>query len=157
MSDGKSRSRLIWIVGIACALAGFATGAIAAGKKESTILPYAEAKFAPLDPSNPAGPQVAALWGDPTKGAAGVLLKLKKGPAPLHSHTASYHAVVIQGQHKHWDKGQEEKDAKPLNVGSYFAQPGKQPHGDACLTDECLLFVSFSGKIDFKLAEEAKK
>lgn len=157
MSDVRGRKqRAIWIVGVVCAVAGFATGAIAGGKKASTIVPIAEAKFQPMDPATPAGPAVAALNGDPMKGKSSILLKLKKGASPLHIHTADYHAVLISGQHKHWDKGQDEKSAKTLGPGSYWFQPGKQAHGDACLTDECLLFVTFSGKVDMKLADAAK-
>ena len=155
MSEVRGRKSAIWIVGIVCAVAGFATGAIAGGKKASTIVPIAEAKFQAMDPAQPAGPSVAALNGDPMKSKSMVLLKLKKGSAPLHTHTADYHAVLISGQTKHWDKGQDEKSAKALGPGSYWFQPGKAPHGDACLTDECVIFVSFSGKMDMKLADAA--
>ena len=151
MSAAKARKRAIWIVGVVCAVAAFATIATAGGKKASTMAPIAEARFQPMDPAQPAGPAVAALEGDPSKGKSSILLKLKKGAAPLHTHTADYHAVLISGQHKHRDKGQDEKSAKALGPGSYWFQPGKQPHGDACLTDECILYVTFSGKMDMKL------
>jgi len=158
VSEAKNRKqRLVWIVGIACALGGFATGAIAAGKKQQLVVPFSEAKWGPMDPANAAGPQVAVLWGDPKKGSSAVLLKLKKGPAPLHTHSADYQAALIQGSTKHWDKGQEEKDAVALTPGSFWFQPGKQPHGDSCLSDECVIFVSWAGKMDFKVAEQPKK
>ncbi|HKE15755.1 MAG TPA: cupin domain-containing protein [Kofleriaceae bacterium] len=156
MSEVRGRKRTIWIVGVVCAVAGLATGAMAGGQKASVIVPIADAKFMPMDPAMPAGPAVAALDGDPTKGKSSVLLKLKKGSAPLHIHSADYHAVLVSGQTKHWDKGQDEKSAKTLGPGSYWFQPGKQPHGDACLTDECIIYVTWAGKMDMKLADAPK-
>jgi hypothetical protein len=158
MSDRNARKhRTVWVVGIACALGGFATGAIAAAKKPSTIVSAQDAKWVPMDPNMPAGPQIAVLSGDPKKGKSEILLKLKKGSAPLHVHSADYRAVLVQGSTKHWDEGQTEAEAKALNPGSYWAQPGKAVHGDACLTDECIIYVTWAGKLDFKLAEEPKK
>lgn len=151
------KGNLLWIAAVTCIAGGLTTAAFAGGSKQSTIVSYQDAKFAPFDPSNPAGPQVAVLSGNPAKGASVVLLKLKKGAAPLHTHSSEYQATLIQGTTKHWDKGQESKDAKPLSPGSYWKQPGKQVHGDECLTDECLIVVVWAGKMDFKVADAPKK
>jgi quercetin dioxygenase-like cupin family protein len=148
--------RALWTAIIAVAVGGLSTAAFAGGKK-GIIAPIQDAKFAPADPANPNGPHVAVLTGDPAKGKSTVLLKLKKGSAPLHVHSSDYHATLIQGTTKHWEEGQEEKDAKTLGPGSYWFQPGKAVHGDACLTDECIIFISWAGKMDFKPAPAPKK
>lgn len=145
------------IVGTVCALAGFAAGAFAVNKKQMIVTPFQDAKFVPVDPARPDGPQIAVLSGDPDKGASAMLLKLKKGQGRLHTHTSDYHLVVLQGTTKHWAGGEEEADAKSLGPGSYWFQPGNQVHGDTCLTDECLMFVKWEGKRDGKLAEASKK
>jgi hypothetical protein len=44
-----------------------------------------------------------------------------------------------------------------LGPGSYWFQPGKGVHGDACLTDECIIYISWGGKMDFKPAPAAAK
>jgi len=65
--------------------------------------------------------------------------------------------VVIEGIATHWTAGERKADVKPLRPGSYWYQPGNQTHGDSCLSDECLLFVSWEGKMDAKLAEAPAK
>jgi hypothetical protein len=47
---------------------------------------------------------------------------------------------------KHWGVGQIKADAKPLSPGSYWFQPGKVLHGDACFDEECLVHIVWSGK-----------
>jgi quercetin dioxygenase-like cupin family protein len=116
----------------------------------------ADAKYGPLDPNNPKGPEIAVLHGDPQKGGA-FLLKLPPGmKAPVHTHTADYHAVVLSGAPKHWLPGGDKK-AKPLDAGSYWFQPGNQPHGDECTgKDPCVLFLVMTGAFDFAPAPTAK-
>jgi quercetin dioxygenase-like cupin family protein len=126
-------------------------------KKKMVVTPYQDARFAPIDPKQPDGPQIAVLWGDPAKGPSAMLLKLKKGGGRLHFHTSDYHLTLLQGTMKHWAEGESEADAKPLGPGSYWFQPGAQAHGDSCLTDECLMFVKWEGKRDGMLAETLKK
>ncbi len=112
--------------------------------------------WTPLDPKNPAGPTLAVVTGDPQKGG-GFFLKLPPGTNPgLHTHTADYHAVVISGAPRHWLPG-EDKKAKPLGVGSYWFQPGNQPHGDECTgTEPCLLYLVMTGAFDFTPTPKAK-
>ncbi len=114
-------------------------------------------KWMPLDPSGKPGPEIAVVSGDPQKGESGIFLKLPPGTNPgLHTHTADYHAVVISGAPKHWLPG-EEKKAKPLGVGSYWFQPGNQPHGDECTgTQACVLYLVLSGAFDFTPTPKAK-
>jgi quercetin dioxygenase-like cupin family protein len=113
--------------------------------------------FSPAIPNLPDGPQLAVLWGDPSTGPSAMLLTLKRGALPLHTHTSDYHLVVLRGKMKHWGVGQTEADAKPLGPGSYWFQPGNIVHGDACLDEECLVHIVWSGKRDGKLASVDKR
>lgn len=109
--------------------------------------PLADARWFAGDPTRPDGTQIAVLSGDPTKGAAAVYIKFK-GRAPLHSHTSSYHGIVVQGSLKRWAKGQSEESAKLLGPGSYYFQPARRVHADLCLASECIIFLLWSGRMD---------
>jgi quercetin dioxygenase-like cupin family protein len=137
----------VLVGGTLCAVAGFAAGVVAE-TKQMVVVPFQDAKFVPTDAKRPDGSQLAVLWGNPTTGPSATLLKLKKGGGGLHVHTSDYHLVLLQGTMKHWPEGIQETDAKPLGPGSYWFQPGNQAHGDACLTDECLMFVEWADKRD---------
>ena len=109
-------------------------------------------KFTPLDPKNPAGPSVAVVSGSlQGKGPITLFLKLSKGPAPLHTHTAGYFGIVVRGQAKHWPAGGE-ATAATLGPGSHWYQPGKAAHGDECVANECLLLIQMEGPYDFAVA-----
>ncbi len=120
------------------------------------ITGVAAVTWAPLDPSNAAGPQLAVLHGDPKSGGA-FFLKLPAGmKSGLHTHTADYHAVVVSGAPKHFLAGGDAK-AKPLAAGSYWFQPGGQPHGDECSgKDDCVLYLVMTGGFDFTPTPKAK-
>lgn len=138
------------------AVAGCASTSSPPTIESMSIVPFEAAKFVPVSARLPDGPQLAVLWGDPAQGPSAMLMKIKKGPGPLHTHTSDYHLVILQGVMKHWGAGETEDQAKPLGPGSYWFQPGKQVHGDSCLTDECLFHVVWSGKRDGQLAVIAK-
>jgi len=146
------------IIVIASGVAGsIVAGVLAHSTKQMIVVPFDAAKFAPLDAAHPTGNQFAMLWGDPGKGPSAMLVKFKKGVSSLHYHSTDYHLAVIQGTMKHWTEGEREEDAKPLEPGSYWFQPGKLSHADACLTDECLAFVYWLDKRDYIPAETPKK
>ncbi len=148
------RSPRFQVVGLAaaCLLAGFALGA--AATSPMVVTPFENAKFVPMDPQRPNGAQVAVLWGDPTTGPSAALLKYPKSDSGrMHIHTADYHLVVLQGKAKHWAKGEQEASAPTLGPGSYWFQPGSQPHADTCLSDECLMFIKWAGREDAMAAE----
>ena len=131
------------------------------GKGKDIVMTLVEdAQFNPMDPKNPdAAPHVANANGDIWKGHAWFWMKIKKGESPMHKHSGDYHAVLIKGQSKHWGEGQTVADAKVVNPGGYWFQPGGQFHGDACLADECLVMIHSDKKFDFTAAPatEAKK
>ncbi len=102
-----------------------------------------------LDPENDKGPEIAVVHGNPMEGASAFFLKVPaKGKAGVHTHTASYRALVVSGSPKHWLPG--ERRVKPLSSGSFWLQPGDQAHGDSCDGPEpCVFFIISEGKWDF--------
>lgn len=115
------------------------------------VVPFGEARFVPVRPELPNSPEIAVLSGDPTTGPSAMLMRLRSGPIPMHTHTNDYHLVVLQGTMKHWGPEETEATAEPLEPGSYWFQPGKQPHAELCLTDTCLLHIVWEGKQDAQL------
>ena len=122
----------------------------AQNKPPAQYVTSAEAvKFMPLDPKNPGGPNISVVSGDlQGKGPITLFLRLPKGPAPLHTHSAGYYGVVVRGQAKHWPAGGE-ANAATLGPGSHWYQPGKAAHGDECVANECLLLIQMEGPYDF--------
>lgn len=136
-------------------LAAFAIGVFGGvtyakqAKPEYVLVGAGAAKFAPLDPKNPGGLQVAVLSGDIKVGPVAFLLKLPKGPAPIHWHSSDYYAWTVEGKGKHWLPGKE-AEAKENGPGTFWFQPGGAtgPHGDECLTDSCTIYIMMPGKFD---------
>ncbi|MEQ1878955.1 MAG: hypothetical protein ABL958_20110 [Bdellovibrionia bacterium] len=129
------------------------------GKQAAVEMLIEDAKFSPMDPKNPNAPEIANANGDLWKGHAWFYMKMKKGESPIHMHSGDYHAVLLKGQSKHWAaEGKTVADAKVMNPGSYWFQPGGQFHGDACLDEAgCMVMIHTDKKFDFAVAPEAKK
>ena len=123
---------------------------VSAQTKPTQFVHSADAvKYTPLDPKNPGGFAMSVVSGDPAgKGPLTILLRMPKGPGPMHTHTANYYGVLISGQAKHWPAGAEAK-AQTLAPGSTWYQPGKAPHGDECLSNQCVLLMQLDGPFDF--------
>jgi quercetin dioxygenase-like cupin family protein len=110
-----------------------------------------------MDPEQPDGMQLAVVHGNPMEGPSAFFLKIPAGAnAGTHSHTTGYHAVVVSGPVTHWLPG--DKDKSKLEPGSYWYQPGGQPHGDKCDGDaECVVFLVTEGKLDFTPNPDVKE
>jgi quercetin dioxygenase-like cupin family protein len=120
-----------------------------------TLVAPSSLQYQPLMPGQP-GPEVAFVHGDMKSGGAFFLRVPPGGKPGIHTHTSDYHAMVVSGAPKHWLVGGDAK-AKPLAPGSYWFQPGGQPHGDECTgKDPCVLFVVMPGAFDFTPAPKAK-
>jgi hypothetical protein len=152
--------RIGWKTSVTAVVA-FALGAVGGitvaktAKPEYTLVPAGTAKFAPADPKMAAGPQIAVLSGDPKTGPVAFLLKLPKGPAPLHWHSSDYYALTVDGNTKHWLPGKD-AEAKSNPPGTFWFQPGGSAataHGDECLSDSCTAFIFMPGKFDFTVAD----
>ena len=121
----------------------------AQNKTADHVVAVEAVKFTPLDPKDPNGAAVSVVTGDLAgKGPITLFLRLAKGKAPIHTHSATYHAVLVKGQTKHWPVGGE-ATAKLLNPGSHWSQTGKVAHGDECLATTCVLYLQFDGPYDF--------
>jgi quercetin dioxygenase-like cupin family protein len=130
-------------------LAGALSGLAVAGSSSQMIVTPVEAlKYVVEYPDQPSGPGIAVVTGDPAKTPVSMLIRMKKSVLPMHSHTADYQAVVIKGTMKHWAKGEDAAKAPRLRPGSWWSQPGKQVHTDACLDEECVVYVHNTGVLD---------
>ena len=106
------------------------------------------------DDADHPGVQLAAVQGDPAKGAAKFFVKLPSGfDVPLHHHTADHWAVVVSGTMV-FNDGQDHM----MPVGSYFAFTGKKQHTTKC-TDPagCTIFIDSHGKWDVVVEKTAAK
>jgi hypothetical protein len=134
---------------------GLSFTAKAAPAKEGKVVLAADIKWQDLDPKKPGGPQMTILSGDPKKGPVELLLKVPGGgDSGLHSHSADYWGVVVQGTHTHYKD--TVADGKAMSPGSYWFQPGKQNHGDTCAAGtDCILLLNVLGKFDLIPAKGA--
>jgi quercetin dioxygenase-like cupin family protein len=109
-----------------------------------TLTPAADMKW--TDVEGFPGVRVAALRGDPAKGANHVMLKLPAGfAAPLHHHSADHYVTVVTGT---LVLNVDGKDTK-LPAGSYFAFTGKKQHLTRCEAGgDCTLFIDNRAKWD---------
>jgi quercetin dioxygenase-like cupin family protein len=123
---------------VAVMLVAYASYAVGVAQGKAVNVPVSAMKWEPFAPGSPV--QVAALWGDRTKGDYAMLLKMPAGSeAGRHSHTGDYHALAVQGTWVHTNDGGKPMDLAP---GSYVLQPGKQVHNDSCKgATECIIFV----------------
>lgn len=113
--------------------------------------PIEAARFVPINPADPNSTQIAVLSGDPATGPSDMLMRFVRGQGVPHVHSSDYRLVVVQGTMTHTQAGEEAK-ATPMGPGSYWFQPGEQPHVDSCLSDQCTMFISWSGKRDSRRA-----
>ena len=76
-------------------------------------------------------------------------------PGAMHSHSAGYHAIVIEGASKHWTENNDADSAPLQTPGDYWFQAGGQVHQDSFPSDEITtVFLRFEGPVDFFLAEK---
>jgi len=139
----------LWLmIAAGCSVAGFAAGVLASDSARMVLVAREEARFAPVDPSRPDGAQMAVLWGDPATGPSSMLMTFAKGGGVMHVHSSDYHLVLLEGSMHHSVPGEDPVKRKALGPGSFWYQPGEQPHADSCLTDECTMFIQWAGKRD---------
>ena len=136
MTNSKRISRL-------CLLAlTVMAGTVVADQKVSNH--YFPADKLPWYRESPAMPvDLAPLWGTRAEGEAGTLLRTPAGfESGLHSHTADYWAVVVQGTWKHWVPTTGEGVGLLLEPGAHWTQIHTQLHQDACVSKvPCVIFL----------------
>lgn len=140
---------------VACLGLALATAAGAAdAAKGGTLLTADSLKW--VASKEAPGVQTAVTWGDPAKGPHGAFHKFTPGfSAPLHTHSANTHAVVLAGTMS--EAGEDGKETK-LPAGSFFAQPNTWKHTTKCLPGaECLIYAEVDAAWDLKPVEAATK
>ena len=112
-----------------------------------------------VDPTNPNGPQMATLWGDPTSGAYGALLRVPAGfESPMHRHSHDERVVVIRGTSVHWTEGETREMAPLMTTGDYMLMPAGINHISAAAPGEdCIEFITQDGPFDFILELASEK
>lgn len=146
------------VLALAAVAASFSFVAHAGSKEhsESKAISFDQLKWVDM-PGTPI--KTATLWGDPSKGEYGRLMKLPGGfESGMHSHSQNYHGVLISGTWIHYE---DEKNATELAPGSYVMQAGKKDHNDKCKAGaDCILLLTQKSKHDYfpaKVAPAAKK
>jgi len=67
--------------------------------------------------------------------------------SPLHTHTSDEWGVIVAGVFANGKPGNPDI---LLPAGSYFFQKADEPHISKCVSEnECIIFLSQSGKYDF--------
>ena len=118
--------------------------ALGKGGGHATLTPASEMKW--NDVEGFPGVKIAALQGDPAKGAHHSMQKLPAGlNAPLHHHSPDHYVTVLTGTLVLTVDGKETR----LPPGSYFHFTGKKPHLTRCEAGaDCMLFADVRGKWD---------
>ena len=99
------------------------------------------------------GTYLAALWGDPKKGAYGTLEKWAAGTeVKLHTHSHDVKGVIVSGTLTLTLDGKTTE----LGPGSYLFMPGWHPHSTKCSPGaDCIFFAEQPGMADTKPLEAA--
>ena len=109
----------------------------------------------PVDPGNTTGPQIAQLWGNPTQGPFGALLRVPAGfESPIHSHTNEERVIQLRGRSIHWTRSESKARPPVMTPGDYMMMPAGVPHVSAATDEEdSIEFITMDGAFDFNIAE----
>ncbi len=123
--------------------------------QSSDQMPYAalaSTKFVTL-PMLPSCMTLSAQHGDPMKGAAVLLLKVKSGcVVPWHWHTANENLMMVSGK----GKSEMSSGAHTMAMGDYLYLAGKQVHQFTCISS-CLVFDVIDGAFDIHYVDREGK
>ena len=117
---------------------------IAGAQTKAILWPAASIKWTD-SPAVP-GAQQAVLWGDPTKGAYGMLKQVPAGTVlAMHTHKNDSRVITIKGTISLEIEGK----TTALPVGSFALIPGGVPHAATCgASGPCEYFEEMSGAFD---------
>ena len=118
---------------------------------EKSVVSFDDLEFSPLAEGSPVN--VALLWGDPETGPAAIMVRFPEGyEEPWHSHSSTYHAVLVKGSFQ--TKSQDGEVSKVCGPGSYIVQPGGEVHSEVNAgSGELVALVYLDGPVDFVLSE----
>jgi hypothetical protein len=109
-----------------------------------------EREWKPLvDGQTVGGPTMSVVWGDPSKGPAGILVKLPgEGEIPMRLHGSAYHAVVVSGT---WLHGFGTEEPVAMKAGDSWFQAARTPHLDRCRAGaDCVVLLHSQGKLSIR-------
>ncbi len=91
------------------------------------------------------------VWGNRTTGAHGTVGEfIAGGASPAHTHTFSYHGVVLSGTMVNPFLGQPIDEARQLRTGDYWFVPAGVDHVTACVSKQpCTFYFHSEGLFDF--------
>ena len=97
------------------------------------------------------------VWGDRAMGAHGTVGEfIAGGESPLHTHTYSYHGVVLSGTMVNPFFDETVDEARELIAGDYWFVPAGVDHVTACVSEEPCTFYFHSGRA-IRLLATAKR
>lgn len=118
------------------------------GDKE-IVLTESQLEFQNINPAI----KMAAAYGDRSKGAHGSFGRFPANfETPYHTHTGSYHGIVIKGEMTNPFDG----EASPpiMRAGSYWHVPASSAHATACVSSEpCEFYFYADQAFDFHPVE----
>ena len=124
--------------------------AASADDKKHGVIAAGEIVWAPFDPSQPKGMQIAVLHGDPSKpGPFGVRLKIPAGlELGSHTHSNAEYVTIISGKAKvSWGVKADIAGGDDLLPGSFFWMNGADHH-DFMAIDETVVEINSTGPFD---------
>jgi quercetin dioxygenase-like cupin family protein len=106
------------------------------GKESAVVSPFA---------------RMFTLWGDRTNNAHGTIGEFISGGESLeHTHSYSYHGVVLSGTMVNPFLGQPVGEARHLQAGDYWFVPAEVEHVTACISAEpCTFYFHSEGLFEF--------
>ena len=118
-------------------------------------IPYEGLVWHPVDPHSPEGPQIAVLWGDPSHGAFGALMRVPAGfESPTHTHSRDERVIQLRGRSIHWTEDETKETASVMEPGDYMMMPAGVAHVSAATGDgESLEFMTMDGAFDFSFVD----
>jgi quercetin dioxygenase-like cupin family protein len=136
-------------------LAGVALSAAAQDNAKVGVTTLAGSKFGPL-PGLPACATLSVQRGDPTKGAAVILIKMTSGcKIPWHWHTAAEALAMVSGKGK-LEMKNGAMSMSSVSPGDYVYLPGKHVHQFTCLA-ACTFFDLTEGPFDIHYVDKDGK
>lgn len=120
---------------------------------QQTLTAYEDLSFARLAEGSPV--EIAMLWGNPETGPAAIMVRFPEGyKEPWHTHTNTYHSVLIKGEFQTRSKEGDGAVSDVYGPGSYAVQPGGAVHSEVNAgAGELVALVYFDGPVDFVLDE----
>ncbi|MGB0591140.1 MAG: DUF4437 domain-containing protein [Myxococcota bacterium] len=97
-------------------------------------------------------PKMFVIHGNPKEGAFEAIFWFPPGMSTnIHTHSASFAAAVLQGEHH---RGESAEAVKALGPGSVWHEVAGSPHMEKCAGPEaCIFAVSFDGPLDTQNVE----